>query len=52
MIVYAVYGCFVVLREKINVKYWMDTPLHWKLKVVVDRRHHLDYPKGAMAFGS
>ena len=51
LIVSTMHGGFVVPREKINVKHWMDMPLYWKLKAIVNRRHHLSHPKRAMAFG-
>ena len=37
--------------EKIDVKCWVDTPLHGKLETITDRGHHLDNLLRTMSSG-
>ena len=37
--------------EKIDVKHWMNAPLHGKFKAIIDRGHHLCDFERPMSFG-
>ena len=41
--------CLPVWHEKIDVEHWMDTPLRGKFEAIIDRGHHLDDLKRAVA---
>jgi hypothetical protein len=43
--------CFLVWHEKVDVENWVNAPLRGKFKAIVDCRHHLNHPKGAMSPG-